>query len=108
VLIREFVAKNLPFGTKPLIMSKFLLPLLLIAQSVLATDPYLRNPNIDIKQYTFQFEVNDSTDMIASKASVTVLLKKQIADFLLDLTNKNTQGLGMMVSSVSFQHRQSA
>ena len=73
-------------------MTKILTLLIFICSVAFATDPYPRNPNIDIKQYTFQLEVNDSTDVIAGKASVTILFKKQIVDFLLDLANKNTQG----------------
>lgn len=82
-------------------MTKILALLIFICSVAFATDPYPRNPNIDIKQYTFQLEVNDSTDVIAGKASVTVLFKKPISDFQLDLVGKNAQGLGMMVASVT-------
>jgi aminopeptidase N len=101
VLIREFVAKNLPFGIKLPIMNKILLAVLLIAHSAFATDPYQRNPSIDIKQYTFQLEVNDSTDVISGKASIQILFKKSVTDFELDLTSKNAIGQGMEVVHIS-------
>ncbi|MFN7793070.1 MAG: M1 family aminopeptidase, partial [Cyclobacteriaceae bacterium] len=93
-------------------MNKLLSLLLFIATASFATDPYPRNPFIDVKQYTFQLEVNDSTDVIYGKASILILFKKSIAEFELDLTNKNAQGFGMEVTQVrldgktlSFQHK---
>jgi hypothetical protein len=93
-------------------MNKLLSLLLFIATASFATDPYPRNPFIDVKQYTFQLEVNDSTDVIYGKASILILFKKSIAEFELDLTNKNAQGFGMEVTGVrlngktlSFQHK---
>jgi len=73
-------------------MNKIFVLLLFISIHAHATDPYKRNPSIDIKRYTFQLEVNDSTDVIAGKASLEILFKKSVTDFELDLTNKNTQG----------------
>lgn len=69
-------------------MNKILVLLIFICSVAFATDPYLRNPNIDIKQYTFQLEVNDSTDVIAGKASVTVLFKNRFPIFNLTLSVK--------------------
>lgn len=93
-------------------MNKLLSLLLFIATASFATDPYPRNPFIDVKQYTFQLEVNDSTDVIYGKASILILFKKSIAEFELDLTNKNAQGFGMEVTgmrlngkTLSFQHK---
>ncbi len=92
---------------------KNILALLIFTGTVCnATDPYPRNPFIDIKKYTFQLEVNDSTDVISGKASILILFKKSITEFELDLANKNAQGFGMEVSEVSvngksltFQHK---
>ena len=93
-------------------MNQIFALLLFISIHAHATDPYKRNPSIDIKRYTFQLEVNDSTDVIADKASLEILFKKSVTDFELDLTNKNAQGFGMEVSEVrlngkplSFQHK---
>ena len=76
-----------------------------------ATDPYKRNPAIDVQHYTFQLEVNDSTNVIAGKALITILFKKSINTFELDLVALTAKGTGMTVStillnqkSISFQH----
>jgi aminopeptidase N len=81
-------------------MFKILIFILLATKIVLATDPYPRNTNIDIQKYVFQLEVNDSTDVVAGVASVTVRFKKSISEFELDLIGKNDLGFGMTVSSV--------
>ncbi|MFM8832266.1 MAG: M1 family metallopeptidase [Cytophagales bacterium] len=81
-------------------MFKILIFILLATKIVLATDPYPRNTNIDIQKYVFQLEVNDSTDVLAGVASVTVRFKKSISEFELDLIGKNNLGFGMTVSSV--------
>ncbi|MBK5279959.1 MAG: M1 family metallopeptidase [Bacteroidia bacterium] len=65
-----------------------------------ATDPYPKNPAIDIIQYIFQLEVNDTTDVIAGKAAVLIHFKKFISDFELDLTNKDASGKGMEVADI--------
>lgn len=63
------------------------IPILFVFISFIAqgTDPYQRNPSIDIQHYTFQLEVNDSTDFIVAKAFIEILFKKSITDFELDL-----------------------
>ncbi|MFY8036426.1 MAG: M1 family metallopeptidase [Cyclobacteriaceae bacterium] len=81
---------------------KKLLTLFLFIHSVgYATDPYKRNAAIDVQQYLFQLEVNDSTDQISGVARVTIRFKKSITSFDLDLATKNAQGLGMTVSAVT-------
>ncbi len=86
-------------------MNKIFALLIFISTIALATDPYPRNTSIDIKHYTFQLEVNDSTDVITGKASILVLFKKSITEFELDLANKNANGQGMEVSQVLFNGR---
>ena len=81
-------------------MKNIFILLLFVSFASKATDPYKRNPAIDIKHYTFQLEVNDSTNIITGKASIQILFKKSIADFELDLANKNSSGQGMDVASV--------
>lgn len=85
--------------------------LFLIGITSNATDPYRRNSAIDIQQYIFQLEVNDSTNAIAGKALITILFKKSIGTFELDLMGFTAKGTGMTVSSIllnqksiSFQH----
>ena len=82
-------------------MRNVLITILLSTQTVFATDPYPRNTNIDIQKYVFQLEVNDTTDVVAGVASVTVRFKKSVSEFELDLIGKNSRGLGMTVSSVT-------
>jgi len=75
---------------------------LLISFTVVAKDPYPKNEHIDIKHYYFQLELNDSTDVISGEATVTVLFKKDITSFDLDLYGMNSAGKGMKVKSVTF------
>lgn len=81
-------------------MKKIFILFLFISFYSGATDPYKRNPAIDVLQYTFQLEVNDSTDVIAGKTFATIKFKKPTTEFELDLTNKDKSGKGMSVSSV--------
>ncbi len=93
-------------------MNKIFIFLLFISPLVWASDPYPKNPAIDITQYIFQLEVNDSTDVIAGKASISISFKKSISEFELDLINKDASGKGMEVQDVllegkhlSFTHK---
>ena len=65
-----------------------------------ASDRYPKNEAIDILHYRFQLELNDSTNVIAGQASITILFKKSISEFELDLTNKNSQGMGMKIDQI--------
>ncbi|WP_333821385.1 M1 family metallopeptidase [Ohtaekwangia sp.] len=62
---------------------------------------YPKNENIDIKRYIFELTLNDSTDVIAGKATVTILFKKAVTDFELDLANKDASGSGMVVTNIT-------
>lgn len=75
--------------------------ILLISLSCFASDPYPKNENIDIRHYTFQLEVTDASDVITGEASVTVIFKKPIASFDLNLINKKSNGKGMTVASIT-------
>ncbi|MFZ1808852.1 MAG: M1 family metallopeptidase [Cyclobacteriaceae bacterium] len=78
------------------------LALCLISVSQLfATDPYPRNPNIDIQHYLFQIDLNDSDNTIAGTTEVTILFKNSVSSFELDLVGKSQNGGGMIVSSVT-------
>lgn len=66
-----------------------------------ASDPYPKNPAIDVLQYIFQLEVNDSTDVIAGRASINLQFKKPITEFELDLINKDASGKGMEALEVT-------
>jgi len=65
-----------------------------------ATDPYQRNEAVDVQHYSFRLELNDSTNVIAGEASITILFKKAINSFSLDLVGKGSKNFGMTVSSV--------
>jgi aminopeptidase N len=81
-------------------VKNILILLLFISFYSRATDPYKRNPAIDILHYTFQLEVNDSTDVIAGKASVSIKFKKPTTEFELDLIGKDKSAKGMSVSAI--------
>jgi len=71
-----------------------------------ASDPYPKNAAIDVTHYIFQLEVNDSTDVIAGKATVSIQFSKSIHEFELDLINKDASGKGMEVQAVTLQGKQ--
>src|SRR5437660_1235212 len=73
---------------------------LTIPITALATDPYPKNEAIDVKHYTFQLEVNDSTNVIAGQATVSILFNKDVAAFELDLVNKNERAEGMEIIQI--------
>src|SRR6478736_967979 len=82
-------------------MSRLFILFSLICFTVIAKDPYPKNDNIDIKHYRFQLELNDSTDVIAGEATVSLLCKKSITSFDLDLYCVNAAGKGMKVKSIT-------
>jgi aminopeptidase N len=93
-------------------MKNIFILLLFVSSLVRATDPYPKNEAIDVTRYIFQLEVNDSTDVIAGTASVFIHFKKAVADFELDLINKDATGKGMVADHVflndkpiSFTHK---
>ncbi len=86
-------------------MKKIFIVLFLVCSIAKASDPYPKNPAIDVLQYIFQLEVNDSTDVVAGNASVSIRFKKSITEFELDLTNKDASGKGMEVAEVSLDKK---
>ncbi|MDZ7647131.1 MAG: hypothetical protein U5K54_08090 [Cytophagales bacterium] len=81
-------------------MHKIFILFIFISITAKATDPYPKNPAIDVIQYVFQLEVNDSTDVITGKTFVSIKFKKPTTEFQLDLINKDKSGKGMSVSSI--------
>jgi len=53
-----------------------------------------------VKHYTFQLEVNDSTNVIMGQAAISILFNKETADFELDLVNKNERAEGMEIIQI--------
>jgi aminopeptidase N len=77
------------------------LAFLVLSSYAWATDPYQKNKSFNIVHYHFYLEVNDSTDVVYGEATVSVLFKKIISFFELDLANKNNLGKGMETIEVS-------
>lgn len=78
-------------------VSFFILPVLLSA------DTYPINKNIDIKHYSFEITVSDTSDEIIGSTQITILFKNAgVNTFRLDLINKSgdKQGKGMEIDAV--------
>jgi aminopeptidase N len=58
------------------------------------------NPTIDVQHYDFSLEVNDNDNSIKGTAAVTILFKESATGFAIDLTRKNAEGKGMVVTAV--------
>jgi aminopeptidase N len=66
-----------------------------------STDPYPRNAAIDIIHYTFNLDLNDTTNVIAGKADVSILFRQDAPEFNLNLIGKKSDGFGMKVFEVT-------
>jgi aminopeptidase N len=73
--------------------------LLFIGATTGSAQPY--NPAIDVRHYDFSIEVSDSNNIIHGRAEITILFKGNAPCFILDLAQKNKQGKGMTVSSLT-------
>ncbi|GAB5555306.1 MAG: M1 family metallopeptidase [Saprospiraceae bacterium] len=79
------------------------------------TDPYPKNPNVDVLNYKFEFQLSDDTDEIKGTMTMDVrFLKAGIKTLRLDLINQTEEldNKGMHVSgvtsngaSLNFEHR---
>lgn len=78
-----------------------------LAAAIIATGAHAQsyNPDIDVQQYRFTLTLNDANNEIKGSAEVTVLFKQNTSTFSLDLTNKNSEGKGMTVTSVTEDNR---
>jgi len=66
-------------------------------------DYYPRNWNIDIQHYDFSINISDSSNTIRGSAEVTAYFKTDSKDIILDLTNKNKEGMGMTVTDIQVE-----
>jgi aminopeptidase N len=82
-------------------MSRIFIALLFVYQFSHASDPYPKNSAIDVTQYIFRLEVNDTNDIIHGNASITIKFNNPVSDFEIDLINKDASGKGMEVTGVS-------
>ncbi|MDX1637353.1 MAG: M1 family aminopeptidase [Balneolaceae bacterium] len=91
-------------------MKKYILLLFLFLQPAgeVSADDYPKNPNIDIRHYSFSITLSDGSNIIAGETTITVAFKKEsIPQMRLDLINKteHLDGKGMSVTSVSSHER---
>ncbi len=66
-----------------------------------ATQAQSPGATIDVQHYTFNIDLNDSTNNIVCKADVELKFIKNTRSFSLDLTQKNNSAKGMLVSAVT-------
>jgi len=59
-----------------------------------------RFETIDVLNYNFEIDLNDTTDVIRGNAQMEILFKSDVGQFYLDLTSKNNKGTGMQVKEV--------
>lgn len=80
---------------------------LLAFQSAITAQNYKQRFNeIDVKHYNLAIEVNDSTNNIKAKMTVSLSFKQLVHEFHLDLVQKDSTGKGMSIASV-FQNNDS-
>ena len=73
---------------------------LLVAQFVTAQFENKQKDVIDVLDYSFQIEINDSTNNIRVQANEKIVLLQKVDRIFLQLKNKNSKGFGMQVSSL--------
>ncbi len=74
----------------------------LLPYTILAKDPYPKNPNIDILNYKFEIHLNDTSDIIYGSADITLNIKDSEDRVRLDLISQGKDGKGMEVKKVTF------
>ncbi len=82
-------------------MNKLLLITFLLGYTALhAQDQYPKNPDVDIRHYTFNLVLNDLTNEIQGETIIQALLTEDADHLTLDLIQKNTDEFGMIVTEV--------
>ena len=74
----------------------------LLPYTILAKDPYPKNPNIDILNYKFEINLNDTSDIIYGSADIALNIKDSEDRVRLDLISQGKDGKGMEVKKVTF------
>lgn len=74
----------------------------LLPYTILAKDPYPKNPNIDILNYKFEIHLNDTSDIIYGSADIALNIKDSEDRVRLDLISQGKDGMGMEVKKVTF------
>ena len=81
----------------------FILLLFIISNNNLfSKDPYPKNPNIDILNYSFELHLNDSNNIIYGEANISLNIKPSEKNVRLDLISQSNSGNGMVVKKVLF------
>ncbi|SFH97699.1 M1 family metallopeptidase [Halpernia frigidisoli] len=79
--------------------SQFLLFLTIISSSFFSAQ--LPTNGLDVKHYAFNIALNDSTNVIKGKAIITTAFTENENNIVFDFVNKNADGKGMTVFSVT-------
>ena len=79
--------------------------LFLFSFNLISKDPYPKNPNIDILNYSFELHLNDSNDVIYGEANIKLTIKPGEKQIRLDLISKTTDNKGMSVHEVMFNNK---
>ena len=66
----------------------------------LSANAQVQIPGIDVQRYTFRISLNDQNDTLKGQATVDIKFTKNADAFRLNLVKTNTEGKGMVVSSV--------
>ena len=74
----------------------------LLPYTILAKDPYPKNPNIDILNYKFEIHLNDTSDIIYGSADIALNINDSEDRVRLDLISQGKDGMGMEVKKVTF------
>ena len=90
------------FYKKPLL----LIFLFFFTLNLFSKDPYPKNPNIDILNYSFELHLNDSTDIIYGTANIKLSIKPNEDNVRFDLISKNKEGKGMNVEDILFNGKE--
>ena len=90
------------FYKKPLL----LIFLFFFTLNLFSKDPYPKNPNIDILNYSFELHLNDSTDIIYGTANIKLSIKPNEDNVRFDLISKNKEGKGMSVEYILFNGKE--
>ena len=90
------------FYKKPLL----LIFLFFFSLNLFSKDPYPKNPNIDILNYSFELHLNDSSDIIYGTANIKRSIKPNEDNVRLDLISKNKEGRGMSGENILFNGKE--
>ena len=83
----------------------YIILLFLFSFNLISKDPYPKNPNIDILNYSFELHLNDSNDVIYGEANIKLTIKPGEKQIRLDLISKTTDNKGMSVHEVMFNNK---